>query len=340
MRIGRIAWLCLVSGVVACASGAEDSKPIALAQTPQVVQQAITTRIGDGALEEIDQTVGTTGATYDVDYLSKSGTEGGFTVTDTGAVDSVEITIEDAPAAVQKTVRSDCAGCELNSIDRNADGTFDIDILRAGVDQSFTVADDGTILSVSVAMADVPSTVQATIQSQAAGWQVSEIDKNMDEFPATYDVDLVKDGQEKSITIGSDGTLASADTSLAAVPAPVQAAINSLVGTGHVISIDQNYDPDGVSFDIEARSAIGANLSFSLGPDGAEQSERVNLKQVPLPARATITQTIGNGRILRVDHILVGKEDKVLPYSVEGRKDGKSFDFSVGPKGRFLGMDP
>jgi hypothetical protein len=66
----------------------------------------------------------------------------------------------------------------------------------------------------------------------------------------------------------------------------------------------------------------------------------VNLKQVPLPARATITQTIGNGRILRVDHILVGKEDKVLPYSVEGRKDGKSFDFSVGPKGRFLGMDP
>jgi hypothetical protein len=28
-----------------------------------------------------------------------------------------------------------------------------------------------------------------------------------------------------------------------------------------------------------------------------------------------------------------------LPYEVEGRKDGKTFDFSVGPRGRFLGMD-
>jgi hypothetical protein len=29
----------------------------------------------------------------------------------------------------------------------------------------------------------------------------------------------------------------------------------------------------------------------------------------------------------------------VFPFEVEGRKDGKPFDFSVGPKGRFLGMD-
>jgi hypothetical protein len=29
----------------------------------------------------------------------------------------------------------------------------------------------------------------------------------------------------------------------------------------------------------------------------------------------------------------------VLPYEIEARKDGKPFNFSVGPKGRFLGMD-
>jgi hypothetical protein len=28
-----------------------------------------------------------------------------------------------------------------------------------------------------------------------------------------------------------------------------------------------------------------------------------------------------------------------LSYDVQGRKEGKPFDFSVGPGGRFLGMD-
>jgi hypothetical protein len=32
-------------------------------------------------------------------------------------------------------------------------------------------------------------------------------------------------------------------------------------------------------------------------------------------------------------------EYKVLPYVVEGRKSGAAYNFSVGPKGRFLGID-
>jgi hypothetical protein len=35
----------------------------------------------------------------------------------------------------------------------------------------------------------------------------------------------------------------------------------------------------------------------------------------------------------------VEKKAGVLPYEVTGRKDGKPFNFSVGPRGRFLGMD-
>ncbi len=35
----------------------------------------------------------------------------------------------------------------------------------------------------------------------------------------------------------------------------------------------------------------------------------------------------------------VKSRKEVLPYEVQGRKDGKPFDFSVGPGGKFLGRD-
>jgi len=33
------------------------------------------------------------------------------------------------------------------------------------------------------------------------------------------------------------------------------------------------------------------------------------------------------------------KRNNDFPFEVEGRKDGKPFDFFVAPRGRFLGMD-
>jgi hypothetical protein len=57
-----------------------------------------------------------------------------------------------------------------------------------------------------------------------------------------------------------------------------------------------------------------------------------------MPFRQTLTNRIGNGRILQIDRSFLKKKE-VFPYEIEGLKDGKPFDFSVGPKGRFLGMD-
>jgi hypothetical protein len=106
-----------------------------------------------------------------------------------------------------------------------------------------------------------------------------------------------------------------------------------------VQSIDQNFDPDGITFDVVATGKNGANNSFTVGPDGTLLSVEVTLAQVPPPARKTIESQIGTGKIIRIDRELVDMTLGVLPYDVEGRKDGKPFDFSVGPKGRFLGMD-
>jgi len=65
----------------------------------------------------------------------------------------------------------------------------------------------------------------------------------------------------------------------------------------------------------------------------------VTLRDVAPKARNSIQSQIGDGKILRIDQSMSEIDKGVLPYQVEGRKDGKPFDFSVGPKGRFLGMD-
>jgi hypothetical protein len=90
---------------------------------------------------------------------------------------------------------------------------------------------------------------------------------------------------------------------------------------------------------VEAVTKAGARKTFSVAPDGRLLSVGVSLEQVPPGARRTITAKIGDGKILEIDKSLVEKEDNVLPYEVQGRKAGREFDFSVGPRGRFLGMD-
>jgi hypothetical protein len=52
----------------------------------------------------------------------------------------------------------------------------------------------------------------------------------------------------------------------------------------------------------------------------------------------TIREKIGTGKILRIDKSFE-RRSKTLPYEVEGMKNGKPFNFSVGAAGKFLGMD-
>jgi hypothetical protein len=106
-----------------------------------------------------------------------------------------------------------------------------------------------------------------------------------------------------------------------------------------VKSIDENFDDDGPSYDVEAETKDGVTNSFTVGAGGELRSVEVTLDQIPPAPRKTIQDQIGAGKIIRIDKSLIEKRGKVFPYQVEGRKDGKPVDFSVGPKGRFLGLD-
>jgi len=253
------------------------------------------------------------------------------------------ISLPETPPVVQSTIHARLGDARLDEIDQtNEDGetTFDVSYTtKTGDEKGFTVADDGTVLSVEVALTDAPAGVQKTIHDQAPGWELKDLSKNMADTEVSYEVEVSKQGKEKNFTVASDGELLSAEVTPAETPPAVQATIKNQVADGTLQTVSEEFDPAGNSFEVEAMAKDGVRNAFSVRADGALLSVEVSLEKIPAAARQTIRARIGDGKILRIDKALVEKKDGVLPYEVEGRKGGKPFNFSVGPRGRFLGLD-
>lgn len=255
------------------------------------------------------------------------------------ADDSKKLTLTDVPAAVQKVITGHIGDGQLGEITKTNEGetVFEVNFTPKGGDdeRDFTVTDDGTLLSEEVDLTETTDAVQKMIRTQATGWELESIEKNVDDSEISYDVEVTKDNRDRSFSVSADGDVMSDSVTLAMTPAAVQATIKAQVTDGSEPSISEIFEPDGNTFDVET----ARHKSFSVSADGQLLSEEVSLKKLPPSTRKAIEEKIGDGKVLRVDKCLVEKKMGVLPYEVQGRKDGKPFDFSVGPRGRFLGMD-
>jgi uncharacterized membrane protein YkoI len=256
--------------------------------------------------------------------------------------DSKTVALSDAPAAVQKTIQAQKGDGTLGEIDQVTDDGetfYDVELTaKDGNEHDFTVDADGTLSSVEVTLADAPAPVQKTIKTLAAGDGLEGIDKNMDDSEVTYDVEVMTNGQEKDFTLADDGTLLSSEVALNETPDAVQKTIQTRVGDGKLESVDKNFDDDGITYDVEMTTKAGREKDFTVAADGTLSSVRVTLAETPPAVRRTIKDRVGNGNILEIDKSFA-KERGAFHYEIEDRKNGRPFDFSVGPRGRFLGMD-
>lgn len=259
------------------------------------------------------------------------------------ADDAKTVALSDTPPAVQKAITSHIAGGQLGDIDKASEAGETVYVTsftnKAGVERDFTVADDGTLLNEEVTFTETPAAVQKAIRQEAAGWQLVSIDKNLDDTEISYDVEATKGDKTEKFTVAEDGDTLSEEIPLTAAPAAVQATIKTRIADGNLVLIDEIFQPDGNTFDAEITAKDGSRKSFEVSATGQVLTEEVALEKVHPAARKAIEAKIGDGKVLRVDKSLVEKKDGVLPFHIQGRKDGKPFNFSVGPRGRFLGMD-
>lgn len=267
---------------------------------------------------------------------------GAVAVTAFAGDDSQTVSFSQTPAAVQKTIQAQTAGGTMGEIDKSFDAgetVYDVDLTATNGDsRDFSVADDGTLLSVEVPFAGMPAAAQSAIKMLVGDGSLESIDKNLDDLEINYDIEVAaKDGSEKSFTIADDGTLLSQAVALTDTPDAVQKKIATQLNGGKLDSIDENFD-DTTNFDVEMTAKDGGKTSFTVEMDGNLSSREVTLNEIPPAAQRSIKNAIGDGKILRIDRSFA-RDKGVMPFEVQGRKNGKPFDFSVGPRGRFLGMD-
>ncbi|HTB84458.1 MAG TPA: hypothetical protein VK742_12455 [Candidatus Sulfotelmatobacter sp.] len=255
---------------------------------------------------------------------------------------SKTVALSETPAAVQKTIQTQTSGGTLGDIDKVAGAitTYDVELTaKDGQERDFTVAEDGVLLSVEVALAETPPAVQTSIKTLMGGGGLESIDKNLDDSEITYDVELTAtNGQEKYFNLADDGTLLSVQVTLNESPDAVQKTIATKLNGGKLEDIEKMFGDDRTNYDVTITMPDGQEKGYTVEADGGLTSVEVALEEAPPAAKKTILTRIGDGKILRIDRSFV-KRAGVFPYEVEGLKDGKPFNFSVGPKGRFLGMD-
>lgn len=251
------------------------------------------------------------------------------------------LSIHQLPPAVQKTVQDELSDSKLVQIEKDdEDGEVTYTITRKVKDEDryFTVTADGTLAAVEVALNETPPAVQNTIKGQVRDGTLDSIEKTFEGNDINYEVDMTtKAGADRSFTVALDGKLAGVQVTLEEIPAPVRKTIEGHLGGGKLVDIFRLTEGNEISYDAEV-DHDGKLRDVIVSPAGKLESIQVFLSEIPPEAQKTVKEKIGNGKIIRIDQSFTPRQG-VYPYEIEGRKDGKPFNFAVGPRGRFLGMD-
>src|SRR5436189_264144 len=146
-----------------------------------------------------------------------------------GAAESATqtVSLQELPPAVQAQVKRQLGNAALGEIERERDNdetTYIVSLTWQNDEETyFTVAEDGLLLAAAVQLKELPANIQQAIKAQLANGTLDNIEKTFDEGETNYDVTFTKkDGQERSFTIDSKGTLTSVQVALAEVPASVR----------------------------------------------------------------------------------------------------------------------
>jgi uncharacterized membrane protein YkoI len=209
---GLIALGCLLAGP----AGAKDdelTEEIKLEQVPAAAQKTIRLKSeeGKGKIGDIEKVTEDGEVRYDA-TLVKGKVERNFSVSPDGKLLSWQVFMREIPEAARKKIREQSAKAKLGDIDRVTDEgkvAYEATMTKDEREISFSVNEEGRLLTLEVALAETPAKVRAAIQQQAAGAVLKRIERNTEDEDGEvdYDVEAVKDGRKISFSVDAGGNL-------------------------------------------------------------------------------------------------------------------------------------
>ncbi len=252
----------------------------------------------------------------------------------------LEHILDQLPAAVQKTIRAQVAEGRLRAIDQdNEDGrlTYDVEMVRQGKVRGFTVGEDGNLVDTEVFLDELPAAVQQSIKKKVGDATLGEIDRSIDADGASYEVETIGGGTNRSFTVDASGKLTDEEVFLGELPQDFQANVRKELGAGTIDNITRSFDEDGTVYDVDViENGKTGTLTFSATGVLASKSEEIALPAAPEATQKQIQTLSTGGKLVTVSKIT---EDGAVSYDVDIRQDGKVKSYTVADDGRVISSD-
>lgn len=320
--------------LVATALAADKPQKVKLAAVPPAVRQAIREQLPTGRPDAIERTVEDGRVIYEVN-ITRDGTERYFSVSEEGKLLTLQVRLDETPAAVQKTIQGHLGTDQLGLVNRTEEHgkfSYEVEFKRGSGTRTLTVSSAGKLLTLEVELSETPAIVQRAITAHAGEHKLGKITRNEAEAEVVYEAVLVKGGRELTFTVATGGRLVSEQIELADAPAGVQVAVKARLAGATLLWLERADEEGEVTFSLGTRKG-GVERGFSFSATGELLSEQVLLGETPAVVRKTIEQETAGGVLVRIER---ATDDGETFYEVEARKDGKKVTFKVNVAGQVV----
>jgi len=308
---------------------------------PAAVRTVLQHEFAGKTVTRIERNEGDGEISYSVSTNPRDPSEVDFTVAENGTLLSVDTTLETVPQVVRNAINAQVG--KLDGIEKNFDNgeiSYVATILSPdGHPRDYTFNEDGALTSMEVSPEEVPAAVRTALKAQVGRGLVGGIDKTFDNGETSYVATIISQGgRPRDFTFNEDGTLSSMEVSPGELPDSVKAAIRAQVGRGRLAGVDKTFDDGEVTYEASTIGADGRRHSFSLSEEGKLLSREIAINETPDAVRQTISRILEKGKVIEINQTF-DEPNNIVPFEIEGWKDGKPFYFLVSPTGDFLGME-
>lgn len=168
-----------------------------------------------------------------------------------------------------------------------------------------------------------------TILAEAGVATIDDCRRITEDGEDMFEVDITRNGIERSFTVALDGTLRSRQMFIGELTLPVQRAVNALQSNGKVQGIYWCDEDGDHVYEVEVLNGEDKRF-YTIGPDGIFQATQMRMAELPEPAQKTLRAQAAKARVVYISR---SEMDAGQVFDVLLARDGKRSVVSIGADG-------
>jgi len=251
--------------------------------------------------------------------------------------DGIVTKLAELPTVAQSAIQRQVGTAKLGDITKSVEKgevVYEVEMTTQRRARSFTINEEGELLSVEVFLAELSHSVQQAIRAHVGKGVLNDISKITENGVVTYEVEMTKQGKTRSFTLAADGKLQEMQLFIEETPPAVRKAIQKEMRGGKCGEIYRITEDGEASYDAEIiANGKSRRLTFDAGGALVYQAEPVQLSDTPEAVQQTLQEQLRNAKLSSIEKAI---EDGELTYEVELIRLGKRQSLSIKRDGQIV----